>query len=112
MSQFSLDGALFTEDGLRLTGNTLTTLYTASNGATPISSIICCATTGTPTITITVESPTGTSRTLWKATAPTTFQELYFLPSLYILKVQSSSASGDIDVHVTHGVPAAAKLRP
>lgn len=112
MSQFSLDGALFTEDGTRLTSNAVTTLYTASSGSTPISSIICCATTGSPTVTITVETPGGVSRTLWKATAPTTFQELYFLPSLYLLRIQSSSATGDVDVHVTHGVPAAARLRP
>ena len=110
MSGYALIGGLTTDDPTRLTGNTATTVFTAV-GATPIASIIVCPTTGTPTFTITLVSPAAVIRNIWKGTSPNVFNEYIMVPPLYVLKVTSSSATGDMDVTVTHGTPAAANQR-
>ena len=104
MSEFTLVGAVITEPPVRLTDNTATSVFTTV-GAVPISSIIICPTTGTPTYTITQVDQTGTARNVWKGTSPDKFNEVFVLPLLNTLKVTSSSATGDLDVFVTHGIP-------
>ncbi len=104
MSEFTLAGGIITEPPVRLTDNTATTVFT-TNSAVPISSIIICPTSGTPTYTITQVDQDGTSRNVWKGTSPDKFNEVFVLPLLNTLKVISSSASGDLDVFVTHGIP-------
>lgn len=110
MSNFALDGALFSEAPIRLTDNTLTTLYTAA-GATALSSVICAPNSGTPTCTLYSVDEAGNQRVLWTQTTPFIFSEYYVLPARWILKAQSSDAAGHIDIHVTHTTPAAARSR-
>ncbi len=110
MSSFALDGALMPEPIVRLTGNTVTNIYTAA-GATALSSIICAPNSGTPTCTLYVVDESGTQRVLWTATTPFVFNEFYPLPSRYSVKAQSGDAAGHIDVHLVHTGPAASRLR-
>lgn len=114
MSAFNVDGSLVTDDPVRLTANTATTVYTAT-GAVPISSIIVTPTSGTPNLTIQIHngSTAYNLRTAVAMTAGTAFiwDELFILPALYTIKITSSAAGGDMDVFVTHGSPAAARLR-
>lgn len=110
MSNFALDGALLTEEPVRLTDNTVTNVFTAK-GATPISSIIVAANSGTPTFTLFKVDASGTSRTLWSGTAPYIFAEYFSLADGQSIKCQSGDAAGKLDVHVTRGAPGAARLR-
>ena len=118
MSQFSLEGGLITEDAVALTGNTATTVYTATLGATPISSIVVTPTSGTPNLTIGIynasDTLVGRLRVAVAMTAGTPFiwNEVFVLAANYKIKVTSSSGTGDMEVFVTHGIGAAAgKLR-
>lgn len=110
MSNFALEGSLFTEDPVRLTDNNVTTVFTAQ-GNTPISSIIVAANSGTPTFTLFKVDASGVSRTLWSGTAPYIFAEYITLPNAYLIKAQSGDVAGKLDIHVTRGAPAAAQGR-
>jgi hypothetical protein len=117
MSEFKIDGPLLTDNPVRLTGNTATTVFTAT-GATSIASIICTPTSGTPTCTIEIFNAAGSGIMKLRAAQATTagtpliFNEVFTLSPGQVIKVTSSSGSGDMDVMVTSGVAtAAAALR-
>lgn len=98
----------------KLTGNTATAIYTASEGSTLIRSIIACETNGaTPTLTLEVyDVANTTSYYLRKALAlsagtPYVFNEPFMLPANWSIRATSSDASGRIDVHVAYEDPSA-----
>jgi hypothetical protein len=117
MSEFKIDGPVQSDDPVRLTGNTATTVFTAQ-GATRIASIICTPTSGTPTCTIEICNAAGSGIMKLRAAQATTagtpliFNEVITLSPGQVIKVTSSAAGGDMDVLVTRGVAtAAAQLR-
>lgn len=117
MSAFQIDGPVLSDNPVRLSGNTATIVFTAS-GVTPIASIICTPTTGTPNLTIEIFNAAGASvMTLRKAVATTAGTAFIFNEAITInpqetIRVTSSAAGGDMDVLVTRGVAnAAAALR-
>lgn len=113
MSEFKIEGPVLSDDPVRLTGNTATIVYTAA-GVTPIASIICTPTSGTPTCTIEIFNAAGTGimklRTAQATVAgtPLIFNEVFTLNPQQTIKVTSSAVAGDMDVMVTHGVGVAA----
>ena len=114
MSSYTIDGGLITEDAVQLSGNTATTVYTASQGAVAISSIYVTPISGTPNLTIGIHNAAGTLVGYRRFTVAMTAgvahndNELFVLPANYSIKVTSSSATGDMHVFVTHGIPARA----
>ncbi len=103
-------------ESVAITGNTVTTVFTAKKRTT-ITAICVCPTTGTPNLSISrYDATTRTYRRKAVAmTAGTAF--IYDTPFVLnpgdVLEVTSSSASGDMDVEVTYAVPdAPAALRP
>jgi hypothetical protein len=118
LSHFTLPGPVLSDNPIRLTDGSATIVFTAS-GVTPISSIICTPTNGTPNLTIEIYNAAGASAmTLRKAVAMTAgtafiFNEVLTLNPGETIRVTSSSGSGEIDVLVTRGLAsAAAALRP
>jgi hypothetical protein len=113
MSAFQIDGPVRSDDPVRLTGNTATTVFSAT-GFTPIASIICTPTSGTPTCTIEIFDAAGSGimklRTAQATTAgtPLIFNEVITINPGQSIKVTSSAAGGDMDVMVTRGVATAA----
>lgn len=117
MSEFKLGGPVLSDDPVRLTGNSATTVFTAQ-GVTPIASIICTPTSGTPTCTIEIFNAAGSgimklcAAQATTAGTPLIFNEVFTLSPGQVIKVTSSAAGGDMDVLVTRGVAtAAAQLR-
>jgi len=116
MSAFNVDGGLISQEWGSLANNSATDVYTATGGVT-VASIIVTPTSGTPNLTIEICNAAGTKvGTLRKAVAMTAgtafiWNEAFILPALYSIRLTSSSATGDMDYLVTHGTPAAARLR-
>lgn len=110
MSALDNSGGAITEDGA-LTGNTATTIFTAT-GATWIRSITACDNAvGGPTVTID-KYDGSTARHIKRAVAvPVIFNEPFLLPVGWSIRMTSSNASGLIDWSITYDGPSAGKLR-
>lgn len=113
MSHFTLPGPVLSDDPVRLTDGSATTVFTAI-GATSISSIICTPTSGTPTCTVEIYNAAGSGIMKLRAAQATTagtpliFNEMVTLNPGATIRVTSSSGSGDMDVMVTRGISVAA----
>jgi hypothetical protein len=110
MSALDNAGGAITEDG-RLTGNTATTIFTAT-GATWIRSITASDNAaGSPTVTI--DKYDGTNARVIKLTAavPLIFNEPFLLPLGWLIRMTSSNAGGLIDWSITYDGPSAGKQR-
>lgn len=113
MTDFSLAGPIRSRTPTRLSGNTATTVFTAS-GSTSIASIICTPTNGTPSLTIEIYNAAGSSvMFLRKAVAmtagtPFIWNEAFTINPDETIRVTSSAAGGDMDVMVTTAVAVAA----
>lgn len=101
----------------KLTSSSVTTIYTASLGTTRIRSLQCCENNaGTPTLT--VEAYDGTNIYYLRkglavaAGTPIVFNEAFYLPQGWSLRLTSSDAQGEIDWILTYDSPSrAAALR-
>lgn len=117
MSTQSQSGGI-TEYG-KLTGNTVTTIFTATQN-TPIQSIVCCENNGgTPNLTVEVYDVDNTTSyykrkaVAMTAGSETIFNEPFTLPHSWAIRLTSSDASGRIDWSITYGgTPAAGSQRP
>jgi hypothetical protein len=109
-------GALSSPLPIKLTGNTVTDVFTAVQ-ATRVLSITCCENTGSATPNLTVEKYDGTnSYYIRKAVAMTAgtafiYNEPFELPAGWKIRVTSSDASGKIDAHVSIINPSALSVR-
>lgn len=116
MSALDNSGGALTEFG-RLTGSSVTTIFTAT-GSTWIKSIVCAERSGaTPTLTLEIYDVANTTsyylRFAVTMTAGTAFifNEPFLLPALWAIRLTSNNGSGLIDWMVTYNGPAAGKLR-
>jgi hypothetical protein len=98
-----------------LTDNTATTIYTASQGGTRIRSITACETAGaTPTLTVDIYDVANTTayhkRKAVAMTAGTeiVFNEPFYLPPLWAIRLTSSSLTGGVDWTLTYDAPSRA----
>lgn len=110
MSALDNSGGAITEDGT-LTGNTATTIFTAT-GATWIRSITAEANAaGGPTVT--VDKYSGSAAYVMRRTiaVPLTLNEPFLLPLGWMIRMTSSDAAGKIDWSITYDGPSAGKLR-
>jgi hypothetical protein len=112
MSDLSQTGSI-SEFG-KLTGNTATTIFTAS-GATRIQSITACENTGAATPTLSIETYDGTSVSYYKrrAVAMTAGTEIVFNEPFSInpgwqIRLTSGDAAGKVDWCITYDTPTAA----
>lgn len=106
MSQTLASSASFTAY-TRLTSNSATSLYTASEGTTDVTSIVASQNSGT-SVTLTLDVYDGTNtyvrRYLWTMGVD---NEMFTLPHNWQLRGTSSNASGLIDVAVSFKDPSA-----
>lgn len=110
MSALDNNGGAITEDGT-LTGNSATTIFTAT-GATWIRSITACDnTTGGPTVTIDKYDGSAAYVIQRAKAVPLIFNEPFLLPVGWSIRMTSSDASGHIDWSITYDGPSAGKLR-
>lgn len=95
----------------KITGNTVTTVFTATN-RTLITAIVVCPTSGTPNLSISRYD--GTTRYYRRVAVTTTagtafvWDTPFMLDAGNVLEVTSSAVAGDMDVEVTYVVPTAA----
>ncbi len=116
MSALDNSGGAITEFG-RLTGSTVTPIFTAP-GTTRISSIVAAERSGaTPTLTVEVYDVANTTSYYLRYTVAMTagtafiYNEPFVLPALWAVRLTSNNASGLIDWQITYDGPAAGKLR-
>ena len=114
MSALDNNGGAITEDG-RLTGNTATTIFTAT-GATWIRSITATERNGgTPTLSI--DKYDGTTAYMIRravamvAGTQVIYNEPFLLPLGGLIRLTSNDASGNVDWSITYDGPSAGKLR-
>jgi EamA domain-containing membrane protein RarD len=104
---YQLIGPLLTKV-TKLADNTATTVFTANQGGAHIASIVVIENNGgTPTLTLTIVTDAGTIYYLRKAVAMTAgtafiFNTEFLLPPDWLIKVTSSSGTGDMDVLVNY----------
>lgn len=110
---FNINGGAIVTARSKLTGSTVTAVFTATSRTT-ILAIICAENNGgTPNLT--VEIYTGSvSYYLRKAVAMTAgtafiFDDPFELPAGWSIRVTSSDASGHVDAHVSYINPVAAR---
>lgn len=111
MTDFSVLAGL-SEYG-KITGNSATTIYTADKGTTRVRSIVCCENSGsTPTLTLEINDGTNSyykrKAVAMTAGTETIFNEPFYVPQGWTVKITSSDASGKIDWCLTYDAPSRA----
>jgi len=97
----------------KISNNTTTTIYTASIGTTRVRSVICCENAGsTPNLTLEVNDGTNSyykrKAVAMTAGSETIFNEPFYVPQGWTVKITSSDAAGKIDWTITYDAPSRA----